>query len=35
MQKEYEELKAEVNKKYILTYDKEMRLEELELLNKT
>lgn len=35
LQAEYEKVKEEVNKKYMLTYDKEIRLDELELMNKT
>lgn len=36
LQKEYEEKIKEANdKKFVMTYDKEMRLEELEIINKT
>jgi len=35
LQKENDKIKENNNKKFVMTYDKEMRLEELEILNKT
>ena len=35
LQNEYDKIKEGNNKKFVMTYDKEMRLEELEIINKT